>query len=287
MPDVADNPGARLRPIQPYLPFGTDGYRERASRVPGVGIVYSFGTGDKGANTRAVPDGCTDLSFGIGPSDIEIVIGGTVTSASDWRFDPDRTWVGCRFAPAAAILPHGLAPADIVGRDLKLDSAAYGGDLEGALCGARSDGERAAAVEAALARRAAAAAGEGAAPSMGEASLERYVRNRVLATDGAITVGMLARETGVSERYLRRVFSSIHGISPKQFACFVRFQRLLGMIESASAGASVKDMALACGYYDQSHLVHEFKRFSGVTPERYRRLIEQGGADPAAQDQKG
>ena len=278
MIDDADSQAAPLRPIQPYLPFGTHGYRERASHIAGVDVVYAFGTGDAAASTKAVPDGCTDLAFGIGDSDIEVVIGGTVTSASDWSFDPQRTWVGCRFAPGAAILPKGLSPADVVACDLKIDPGSYGAGLEDVLCSAFTDAERVGAIERALSLRVKEAADDGSAPTRSEAALERYVRTRILATDGAISVGMLTRETGVSERYLRRVFSAIHGISPKQFSCFVRFQRLLAMIEAAPAVAPVKDLALACGYYDQSHLVHEFKRFSGLTPERYRALIERGGA---------
>jgi AraC-like DNA-binding protein len=47
-----------------------------------------------------------------------------------------------------------------------------------------------------------------------------------------------------------------------------RFQRVL---DHVGAGASFRwaDVAAACGYYDQPHLVRDFRAFSGVTPSSY------------------
>lgn len=281
-------PAPAPRALQPFVPFDTKGYRERASRVPGIEVVYAFDSGAEGSCPKAVPDGCADVVFGIGPRDVEVLVGGTVLAASDWRFDANRTWVGCRFAPGAALLPAGLAPQDIVGCDLRLPGDAYGGALADGLARPAGAAARMALLESALAGRVGAKRVRAGA---GAAALERYVRRRIYATDGAISVSMLARECGVSERYLRRVFTRVHGISPKQFSCFVRFQRLLGLIagegtggaeagcvpggaDADADGVSVRDMALACGYFDQAHLVHEFKRFTGSTPERYRAFMK-------------
>ncbi|MBK8024857.1 MAG: helix-turn-helix domain-containing protein [Chloroflexi bacterium] len=48
-----------------------------------------------------------------------------------------------------------------------------------------------------------------------------------------------------------------------------RFQRAL-LFWSATATRSSPAVALACGYYDQSHFTHEFRQFAGCTPEIYR-----------------
>lgn len=60
--------------------------------------------------------------------------------------------------------------------------------------------------------------------------LENYLRERIYDTDGCISIRQLAEETGYSECYIRRVFQQVHGISPKNFERFVRFQKLLHVI---------------------------------------------------------
>jgi AraC-like DNA-binding protein len=40
------------------------------------------------------------------------------------------------------------------------------------------------------------------------------------------------------------------------------------------------ELALACGYYDQSHFINEFRAFSGVTPEAFWRQLDHAGAAP-------
>jgi methylphosphotriester-DNA--protein-cysteine methyltransferase len=65
---------------------------------------------------------------------------------------------------------------------------------------------------------------------------------------------------GVSERYLRRVFTQGVGISPKHFARISRVRKVLGRPGSWSA------VAAEAGDFDQSHLVAEFRSIMRVTP---------------------
>jgi len=48
---------------------------------------------------------------------------------------------------------------------------------------------------------------------------------------------------------------------------------MLQMIEIRTSHDSIEEIALGCGYYDQSHMMKDFKAFAGVTPEVYRRLV--------------
>lgn len=96
-------------------------------------------------------------------------------------------------------------------------------------------------------------------------SLENYVRNRIYECKGNITIQALAKETGYSECYIRRTFHSVHGISPKVFEKFVRFQYVLNQMNQKSEIVTMDEIALECGYYDQSHMIKDFKCFSGMT----------------------
>jgi AraC-like DNA-binding protein len=61
------------------------------------------------------------------------------------------------------------------------------------------------------------------------------------------------------------VFHEAVGVSPKAFATLVRFQRALDVARNDS-GATWANIATASGYYDQAHLIAEFRAIAGVTP---------------------
>jgi transcriptional regulator GlxA family with amidase domain len=84
-------------------------------------------------------------------------------------------------------------------------------------------------------------------------------------------VNAVAVDLGVSERHLRRVFLETVGVSPKAFAQLARFHRALRAARQ-HAPASWTSIAVAAGYYDQAHLIGEFRAIAGVTP---RALLDE------------
>lgn len=97
-----------------------------------------------------------------------------------------------------------------------------------------------------------------------------YACRTILHGRGAVAIGTLARELGISNRYLQRLFLERSGISPKLFARIIRFQHALGYLSSGTPPA-LAAVAQEAGYFDQSHFVREFRRFSGVTPRAFAR----------------
>lgn len=75
----------------------------------------------------------------------------------------------------------------------------------------------------------------------------------------------VAGDLGVSERQLRRVFREEAGLSPKTFAKLTRFHRALS-VASEEGETSWASIAAAVGYYDQAHLIAEFRAIAGTTP---------------------
>jgi AraC-like DNA-binding protein len=78
-------------------------------------------------------------------------------------------------------------------------------------------------------------------------------------------VKAVAVDLGVSERHLRRVFREAVGVSPKAFAKLTRFHRALRAAHE-DGRANWSSIAAATGYYDQAHLIAEFRAITGVTP---------------------
>lgn len=85
---------------------------------------------------------------------------------------------------------------------------------------------------------------------------------------GSANVATVAGDLGVSERHLRRVFREAVGVSPKTFARLTRFHRALGAAREKGA-TSWASIAAAVGYYDQAHLIAEFRAIAGATPRAF------------------
>lgn len=71
----------------------------------------------------------------------------------------------------------------------------------------------------------------------------------------------------MSERTLERKFKDFAGLSPKLLFRISRFKSTLN--DYGSQQRSLTEIAHACGYYDQSHFISEFKSFSGYHPGKY------------------
>jgi len=83
-----------------------------------------------------------------------------------------------------------------------------------------------------------------------------------------VAIGELAEEIGLTQRRLIRLFRDQVGLTPKAFGRVRRFQRALRSI-GAAADVDWTETALACGYYDQAHFIHDFRDFCGLTPGAY------------------
>lgn len=88
------------------------------------------------------------------------------------------------------------------------------------------------------------------------------------ATD--LTVSGLTEEVGYSRKHLGSIFRNHVGITPKAYMRIMRFQRVIALLEKLE-DPDWCDLAIDAGYYDQSHLINDFKRFSGFTPGEYFR----------------
>ena len=82
-------------------------------------------------------------------------------------------------------------------------------------------------------------------------------------------VRTVQRATGYSPRHFIQLFRNEVGLSPKLFSRIQRFQQLLQRVASGEQ-VDWAALAAAAGYYDQSHLIRDFRDFSGITPQRYQ-----------------
>ncbi len=251
-----------LRPPSPALaPFVASlGYHEsgRASardlRIPSGSMLLAVnlasdearwydGANFTGANTRR---GAIVVSAGAGP------IG---TDFAEWPVT-----VGVAFRPGGAN-PFFARPASAIDEPVVELEALWGRDGD------------------ALRERLLAAPTPQAMLSTLEAVLvERMVRSPEPDPAVAVAVGVLDRgapvaevadRVGITDRTLRRRFTEQVGLTPKRFARVRRLHRLLASI----VGEPAVDWARAaadCGYFDQTHMVKDFRALTGLTPGAFR-----------------
>jgi AraC-like DNA-binding protein len=85
---------------------------------------------------------------------------------------------------------------------------------------------------------------------------------------GIRTVGDVTESTGLSTRRFIEVFKQQVGLAPKQYCRVQRFQRAIRTLPTRDA-IDWAEVAAECGYFDQAHLIHEFRTISGMSPGEY------------------
>ena len=83
-----------------------------------------------------------------------------------------------------------------------------------------------------------------------------------------ININLLASESCLSRKQFERSFSDIIGSSPKQFLKIIRFQNAIFQ-KSKHPELNLTELAHKCGYYDQAHMINDFKTLSGFTPRYF------------------
>ena len=82
-----------------------------------------------------------------------------------------------------------------------------------------------------------------------------------------LSVSSLAALCGISEVYLRRLFTARFGISPKEYILRKRLDYACQLLSSGQF--EVAEVAFLCGYAEPCHFSREFKRRTGVSPKDY------------------
>lgn len=88
-------------------------------------------------------------------------------------------------------------------------------------------------------------------------------------TDPQLTVNALARDSGVSEVYFRRVFREHFGVSPKQYITDLRIECAKSLLRLE--GTAVDEVAVRCGFSEPKHFSVAFRKKVGTPPSEYRK----------------
>jgi len=231
---------------------------------------------------RVLPDGCMDLLFEaqpnrVGDSDLRII--GTMTRAQTTGFPARHLTFGVRFHPGMAPRALRLPPAaELLDVHLTFENvvgAPAARRLRDQLNHRPTPANFIATIESSL--------GDPRSPDPADQALAWLTQNH-----GQVPIDELADAASLSPRQFRRICMQRTGLSPKHLARILRFRHAaqqagrapLALLHVAKAPAPAQareanpgpdwaQVALDCGYYDQSHLINDFRTFAGASPAAF------------------
>lgn len=273
MPDRDGHPGAvsdewvHVRPhpaLRPFVPSAV-GYRYGGSAsgvhrgLPSPFLTFVV-TVDEPLVLAAHPDPQQ------APGRYDALLGGLHTRPALITQTGRQTGLQLALTPLGARALLGLPAGELASLDCPVADVlgADGAELTERVRSAPDWAGRFAAVEDVLLRRV--RAGAGPAPEVTEAW------RLTLASGGRLRVADIAGRVGWSERHLLARFRAETGLTPKEAARVVRFDRARRALTARVTGGGPPDLAAlaaATGFADQAHLTREWRAFSGLPPTRW------------------
>lgn len=88
---------------------------------------------------------------------------------------------------------------------------------------------------------------------------------------GDISLADVARQCGLSVSQFARAFKTTTGVAPHRWLIQLRVEAAKQHL--ADPSMRLAEIALCCGFADQSHLTRVFSRYTGITPAAWRRAL--------------
>jgi AraC-like DNA-binding protein len=233
---------------------------------------------------RVLPDGAVRLVFNLGDAPsagegeglaVEAIGASAAPVVVRMRRKVEGLSVTLRPGAAAALL--GLPVGEIGGSAVHLDALwqGEGTELLGRMAEAPDDAARVTLLHAVLQRRL-----RDSSAAAGNTAAAMHAAQLIAASDGRRSLREVATTVGVGERRLQQLFHAHVGLSPRAWSRLARMHGCLRALRLQSSPAWA-DVALESGFYDQSHLVNEFRALCGVTPTEFMGHAVSGSSKTA------
>ena len=203
---------------------------------------------------RVLPDGCADVIFDVERGSGFVV--GTMTSSLIVPAGTMPHLFGIRFRPGRARLGIGVPLAEVTDSSVPLrDARSIGAGFAERVAAAPTFAARIAVVEQMLSR--------GLTVAVPDRTIDAAI-TLIERDGGSRVVESIAGTVGISRQHLARKFAHAVGVPPKTFARIARFRRVVRSARNTDVDWA--ELALEAGYFDQSHLIADFREFTGMSP---------------------
>jgi AraC-like DNA-binding protein len=216
------------------------------------------------ARERLLPMGTVELVVNLRedqPDFRDPVLAGPRSEYSVLETAQAASVIGVHFRPGGAFPFLGLPAGELHNLEISLDVlwGARARELRERLLAAPTSLEKFRVLESALLA---------AARSLSRHPAVAFALREFQTVAPARSVADVAGAIGLSQRRFMDRFRDEVGLTPKLFCRVRRFQEVVHRVHDLHA-VDWSDVALECGYFDQSHFIHDFRTFSGLSPSTY------------------
>jgi AraC-like DNA-binding protein len=209
---------------------------------------------------RVIPDGCIDLIFDVTPTMENAYWVGTMTTSLCLDSTTQRSLLGIRFHPGGARQFLPCSAAELVNQRVPIrDLTPNLSMLLESLVVQDNPME----------------------------ILYKWLESQVVLTTTSTLVFEIRRritcnkknstvtdEMGYSRQYLNRIMNDEVGIDLKRFSRILRMRKLIMSLANSSMPVNWSECAVSFGFYDQSHLINEFKDIVGINPGQFLQTLK-------------
>ncbi len=200
---------------------------------------------------RVPPDGCLDIVYDRAQGLRAI---GAMTAEQRFHFPGGAQLAGIRFRPGMAGAFLGISPAELTDASAALEDlwSRRARELQRRADDARSIHEALRILFAGL-------------PAPDAINPTQRAIESLAAAHGNADLDTVANQANLSPRQFRRRCLEETGLAPKRLARVLRFRRACQIADHADR-PNWSDIALEADYFDQAHLIRDFREFTGETP---------------------
>jgi AraC family transcriptional regulator len=90
-----------------------------------------------------------------------------------------------------------------------------------------------------------------------------------------VSIEKLAVQAGLSPRHFARSFLQATGYTPHAYLLRIRLGRALELLKQPGRAKGLKEIAVSCGFFDQTHFGRHFRRMFGTTPAVFARVQQR------------
>ncbi len=269
----------RVLPKQPFFVLATDKYSKVLLYKYGISHFYSFTKNEKNEKNFekvvVIPDGCVDIIFCYSNDKCWATINGTVLKACTSCFKEKGYYevFGIRFLPGVVPAGFSIKNAELLNKIIPLENVEIEQGFTSLMLSKTSFADRHAAFMEYYLKY---YFKQEEFDSKNQ--LNKYLVSEMVSSSGMKPIAKIVEKSGYSDRYVNKSFKENFGIVPKHFAKIMRFQYMLDLITfGKDERIDFAELAAKLGYYDQPHMIKEFKDYTEITPHKYIKMMNEVG----------
>lgn len=255
-----DDGKMHIHTIQSYLVLETEKFYQKIVADCGISHFYSF----KSDNEKIIPfleDGCSNILFEYSKNNMKSYFLGNSDKLQTLKLKKNCDYFGIRFQPGANPFFYNQEVKDLVDQKINLTDFNIMENLTDKMAEQETFTNRMCTFMAEYRNWL-------NNTSNGKKQLFFQMVILIVQKNGLLKISELIDITGYSSRYINLLFETNLGCSAKQFCKNVKMHTLINELNRKQVD-SLLDFSSKFNFYDQSHFIHSFKEFTGVSPKEY------------------